>query len=425
MAHIHVFGTSAPSLADHLAAAARQTIHHARAAFQQNKAIFSEIPIEVTTPIANLMKGDPVLGQLFGKSVLLTSSGSGPIDATQAAAFLLERVHQGIRPEDIESSLYRLAKEGTCTLVRVQRVDGVHVEAPVQLTPDCTLMPPTSLPHSLIAGMCFVDRETGELPNTTAALVYRDTGFDPFGPPPDDAVGFKRQQELQEKVEASFDEAIELLIVASGAAPRRSWVYEYVEDPGWPLLSPGGSSLSGPLLHNVTVPFEVAQSCADLRKGKSWNGAQHIRLAIERLSTARLRNTPAEKAIELGTCMEVLLMHELAADQKTEISFKMRIRAAWLLGKSAAERATVFKLVQRLYDLRSKAVHSGTIRGSKKKGELSDHDIYAVLNEADQLCVRLIRKIVMDGPPDWNRITLGITDEPGEVPPQKSEEGLD
>jgi hypothetical protein len=158
MAHIHVFGTPAPSLADHLAAAAHQTIHHARAAFQQNKAIFAEMPVEVTTPIANLMKDDPVLGPLFGKSVLLTSSGSGPIDATQAAAFLLERVHQGVHPKDIESSLHRLAKEGTCTLVRVQRLDGVHVEAPVQLTPDCTLMPPTSLPHSFIAGLCFVCR---------------------------------------------------------------------------------------------------------------------------------------------------------------------------------------------------------------------------------------------------------------------------
>ncbi len=98
-------------------------------------------------------------------------------------------------------------------------------------------------------------------------------------------------------------------------------------------------------------------------------------------------------------------MHEIAAEQKTEISFKMRLRAAWLAGDTPQRRSEIFKLVQRLYDLRSQAVHSGSLQ--VKKGGATHPEIAEILGEADALCVTLIEKLALEGWPDWNQIVLG------------------
>lgn len=285
----------------------------------------------------------------------------------------------------------------------------MEVKQPIQITPECTLIPPQLLPKSLMRHLSFVNESTGEWQSETTALVYRDPQFK-WVILKDEASSFEAHQKINEVVNYKFAEAIDLLILACGASPRKSWTYDYVDDEGWPADTPSGSSLSGPSSHNVKVDEAIAQRCSTLRAGKSWIAAHHVRLAIERLAVARGRHTPAEKAIEYGTCLEVLLMHELGAEQKSEISFKMRVRAAWLVGDSAERRKDIYKQVQQLYELRSKAVHNGTLRGSRKKGELSDQDIVGVLEKADFLCVNLMEKIVIDGTPDWNSVILNVVE---------------
>lgn len=410
MSQVHTFGTPPPSLSSLLERAASQSIPDARAAIAQGKAVWSVIPTAITAPLAAALREDSKLGHFVGRPLALVTSSTGMGDLQQIAAVLIARVHMGFAPSAIQESLYEIAQRRTCKMVRVQRLDGVEVAQPIQLTPACSLVPPLQLPRSLIHRHSFTNESSGAWQPNCAALVYRDPAFKFVtineGEDESEPLHRKMRHSL-EQVEGAFSEAIKLLIIAGGAAPRRSWVYEYVEDPGWPAETPSGTASTGPFVHNVKIDLAVADDCAVLRTATNWSGANHIRLAIERLAIARSRFSSAEKVIELGTCLEILLMHEVAADQKAEISFKMRLRAAWLLGESAERRREVYKLVQRLYDLRSKAVHNGTITGSKKRGELSSHDISSVLAQTDSLCVDLIRHILFKGTPDWNSVVLG------------------
>lgn len=101
-------------------------------------------------------------------------------------------------------------------------------------------------------------------------------------------------------------------------------------------------------------------------------------------------------------------MHDLHADQKTEISFKMRLRAAWLLGETSDQRSKISLLVRDIYSLRSSAVHGGALHTSKKK-MVPDKEIAELLWQGDALCVTIIEKILArgEGWPDWNDTVLG------------------
>jgi len=77
-------------------------------------------------------------------------------------------------------------------------------------------------------------------------------------------------------------------------------------------------------------------------------------VALDRLNLARHRVSPGNKAIEGCICLEALLSD---ADEKTEISYRLRLRSALLLISKIEERQEIRKDVGALRTLRSKTVH--------------------------------------------------------------------
>jgi hypothetical protein len=117
-------------------------------------------------------------------------------------------------------------------------------------------------------------------------------------------------------------------------------------------------------------------------------------IASARLSLAKRRTLPADKAIETSIALESLL-----GDDRFDLTYKLRLRAAMLIDKNLDERLITSKAVERLYRLRGDVVH-----GSSRSLSITEaHQIDGGL----EICARVIRRLVSIGKlPRWAHLEL-------------------
>lgn len=118
---------------------------------------------------------------------------------------------------------------------------------------------------------------------------------------------------------------------------------------------------------------------------------------MRRINSSRGQREQADRAIDLGLALEVLTTN--SDPQKTEVRFRVSVRASLLLAGTAEERRRNRKLAADLYDQRSAAAHSGVV--SEKFDKLKDN--------ADELVCQLALAIAKRGRfPNWNDLQVGI-----------------
>jgi hypothetical protein len=135
-----------------------------------------------------------------------------------------------------------------------------------------------------------------------------------------------------------------------------------------------------------------------------------MRLRMQRLNSAMRRRNSVDAAIDLGITLESLFLN----DDEGEITFRLRLRAARLLGQNDTERARVFNLVNDLYTVRSAAVHSGRLPIKKKiqkhlEATYGAQPIPKLLEEGFALAAQAITSFLQTGEPqpkDWTKIAL-------------------
>ena len=110
-------------------------------------------------------------------------------------------------------------------------------------------------------------------------------------------------------------------------------------------------------------------------------------VALDRLNLARRRRSPGDQAIDSGICLEALL----GDDNPQELTYKLRLRAALLLGKTLAERQEISESVANLYRLRSKVVHG---RARRPQDHLRDTQC---ASRGLEICEQAVRAIVLNG----------------------------
>jgi hypothetical protein len=129
------------------------------------------------------------------------------------------------------------------------------------------------------------------------------------------------------------------------------------------------------------------------------NVRRSLEVPIDRLNQAIGGQNDIDMAIDLGVSLESLLLHGLNED-RGELSFRLSLRGAALLGGDAAARKGTFDLLRNMYKLRSQAVHAGRLRGRVNEEELK---------AAFAVCARLIRKVIEQGAwPNWQALELAI-----------------
>ena len=122
-----------------------------------------------------------------------------------------------------------------------------------------------------------------------------------------------------------------------------------------------------------------------------------MRISLDRLCKALRGGALVDKAIDLGIALEVILLHGIDENYRGELKYRSSIRGAAFLGGNSQERLEIFKHLKSVYDLRSKAVHTGNL-APKSKNE-PPHE---TLEKATSICAQLARKLIDRGSfPNW------------------------
>ena len=131
-----------------------------------------------------------------------------------------------------------------------------------------------------------------------------------------------------------------------------------------------------------------------------------LRVPLDRWTKSNGQRDPADRMIDLGIALESLYLNDMS--NQGELGFRLAIRASWHLGKDQAHRAQLMKDFRKVYDWRSRAVHSGNLEAKKDKAASDPTKRDEFIKHAQELCSESIKKIIGEGNvPDWNAIVLG------------------
>ncbi len=117
----------------------------------------------------------------------------------------------------------------------------------------------------------------------------------------------------------------------------------------------------------LDLPPEVAGAC---------------QVSLDRLNLARRRIRPGDKAIDGSVCLEALL----SGKARGELTHRLSVRTALLLGKDLSERTEIAEKIRKFYQLRSDVVH-----GSAARRQATSQDI---AEEGLRLCLLALQAVI-------------------------------
>ena len=323
------------------------------------------------------------------------------------AAHLAVRAMQ-VSPEEALSELNELAQLNKANARVTAIIAGIKVDEPIKLADDIQIIPFDYA--QLPTGVTSVRRPLpGDIVDhfapSPSGFLTLDFSYSPVfelskaspEPLPDDKIGRLASTADRLAVISNHEVAVlEMWIAPHDQRLPADLGWLTFRDPSWG---------TGPVLGEIDLERETAleflKNCEQFGRKREWDT---LELSMSRFNRSRRSIHPEDRAIDLGTILEVLLMHDSSAsDTNNEISFKLGIRGAWLLEASLENRKRLFDQIRKLYSKRSKAVHRGRLKPSA-----DPVDDWVEL-EADSLLIsRLITRIVTRGKfPDWTTLVLG------------------
>lgn len=119
---------------------------------------------------------------------------------------------------------------------------------------------------------------------------------------------------------------------------------------------------------------------------------------LQRLSRAKRSRDHADRVLELGIVLEMLLLDD---NDSGELRFRLSLRGAKLIEEDFEDRVSVFRSLTRLYDFRSKVAHTGEVAKSSDRAYLAEH-----IREYERLAERICYHILVNGHPEWTELAL-------------------
>jgi hypothetical protein len=183
-------------------------------------------------------------------------------------------------------------------------------------------------------------------------------------------------------------------------------VASWISFPPWAPMFGGSMMLPQLEGFSSTQPFPEdasvgARSLFDAFSALPVNLQARLRLVMQRLNRAMRRFVPVDASIDLGIALEALYLSDMS-DDRGELTFRLKTRAARLLGTSGADRKRLFTLVGDLYGMRSSAVHTGVV-ASTIRGRLAQE----VLAEGFSITAETARRFITDQEPNWDNVMFG------------------
>lgn len=367
-----------------------------------DRARWAYISKRACEPLVQGLLENPIVSAMQGQWADLPYSGS-LLDFRSAAVYLVDRAidHD---PSEVIADLFQFCSTRTIQLLSVRAIEGLSVTSVIDLGNGFSIVPPHALPQLSETRAVFSPSNTpshgwGSAPSS--AIVLRETFHVPVHSPPTSGVGSVVDRRA---IEELMKYVLWAATLASDGAPQLREAYDVVESLGWPGMTCGSIRGGGPFPVWVRPARSVNERLIPDLFSRFRKSPDKLRLAIERLQSSRSRTSFAERAIDLGTCLEILLLR--GSKENTEISYKAGTRAAWLLGVNGQHRVAIFKLARELYGARSEAVHSGKAPKFRPGGNEERN-----FRSYDELCAALVIKIALqDGWPDWTQVVLNSLD---------------
>lgn len=364
-------------------------------------------PVEEHRRVANLselLQSHPVFGErkglMFGTKIL-------SLQPTNSALSLFRNLTRWSSAEAAVSWL-RKVYETNLTDIRVTaEVYGLDISEPIELNNGVELTPFGRLPSSryvdsLDAHASFVssfNQTSSVWPPIAATKVFRDVSAHPLDKGP-------HSGEPIVSAEEEIIRSVRGFTLADQGSPVVNILWAEFADPELALAeiarSWSGSYFEGSLRRVRKIAI-TKDDVARVNRYIELTGPTRdkVDLAISRLNLARRRISPGDKAIDGGICLEALLED----GQKTDITYKLRLRSALLTGQTFEQRREISKAIGDFYDLRSTTVHGNLSKKSaSKKSTLKDN---ACAERGLVICMDVLRRIVDDGKtPDFNLLEL-------------------
>jgi Apea-like HEPN len=354
------------------------------------------------------LKRDPQMAR-FDSAFVTVPTGHGASSSLESVARLL--LARAIASGDVSGTVetFRFyVEKNSAPMIAVMAVRGAKTTGEVRLGPHIRLLPLTSVPPSWLRQQAL--GHTHALPNFPAlssspasSALVTDLDFGPiFYWPSEGGVPSAAAHQRVTSALHHLDEARMLLsLLEISTSFRLFWVH-----PKDPLMRAGASAgwLSGRERFDgkdVEVDVEDAEALAALYFGiDDARPRETLHIPLDRLDRAVRGDDLADRSIDLGIALEALLLHEPGKQYQGELKFRLALHGAWLGGDDPQDRAEIQKTLKDVYDLRSRAVHTGRVEPNQKN--------YEMIERGTLLCKRLILKMIQaDGRVEWSTLLLG------------------
>ena len=314
-------------------------------------------------------------------------------------------------PQHAAQTFYECAEDSDVNMQFITLLDGIRVEQEIDISEGIRLVPvpdnanyfpPYIITHSPGGYMDYYDR----------TLIILEERVSPiFAHPSEMSRGNARGPFIRSNLNtiyrdfsvSDFCEALSLS--ANHVVNYTAWWTHLDSDEAYAVRAEGRFPTYTSLLHNKMKPMKVddndiqkAMSLYSIRKSLGSEVTQKLRVPIDRWRKSKMDASPIDAFINLGTALESLYLND--AGNTGELRFRLALRAAWHLGSDRADRSSLFDDFKKIYDRRSKAVHTGKLAENEQTPEL--------VARAQELCLKSIVKIIEDGEfPDWNHMVMG------------------
>jgi hypothetical protein len=337
---------------------------------------------------------------------IYTGDGGCILTSARFGEWAIDRLVKKKTPDAILAAFAAEVARNAADYSDVSPLFGVQIDESCDLGDGVTLAPEPDVLAVLLHGAPFQSALLGalfqsvRLPTDTSLLCQSFTVRPAFergtGAPAQGGASVTAPEASQRD---AVRKRIRLACLLASAGPVELPLTSLLPDHGALFVAGEGNQATRPFAAHplVSFPVEVAAVKRAFACLATFREVESLARSIDRLGRARLAASPVDRALDLGIAAEIALMHD-HSPSNTEISHKIGSRAAWLLGRSPAEREAIFVEMKQLYQARSQAVHSGALSSR------SSIDLVS----ADRPVTRALFAILERGRfPNWNSLTLG------------------
>ena len=162
---------------------------------------------------------------------------------------------------------------------------------------------------------------------------------------------------------------------------------------------------SGSGIHVINeTDIDKAKCLYQFLTNPSSNIGAKLQIPIDRWIKSKASGNSEDKIIDLAIALESLYLSDTPPG---EFTFKLSVRAAWYLGIDKPHRQELMKDFRKIYEWRSKVVHTGKLPNKTRRTPYTPEEVKAFIAKAQNLCRDSVIKILEDGKfPDWNSLIL-------------------